>query len=437
MPMASRAKKMAWKPKNALPATWNASMRSDIGSADPSPGTQDALGPDDEDDDQQEETSDVLHVTGDDEGGHLHEHADDEAADQGAVGRAQTTEGDPGEHEQQQAEAHVPLDLVGQAEQDAAEGGQGPAHHPDHEDDAVDVDPGGGGQVPVVRDRPHRLADLRALQHQRDQQQHDHRDDDRGQRPVGHGEDPVVDRALALVVGVGVGEPAVDDLDQVAQHQRQADGDDQRRDQPGAPAAQRPPQAPFVQDADAGSGDHRDDRGRDQRDTAADVDVPGDDGPDGDQFAVGEVGQPGGAEDQRETDGADGDEQAEPDAVDQQLDGLDRAAAGVGGAVDEAEEHRLGAAGTDGDGDRVAVAAQVHTGGQVALGEGDLVLAGSGHRDAEPAVLIGVDGLDLPAVGGRDLHLDTLDRPALAGLERAGDRLARGRGDAGYEQGEG
>src|SRR3954454_15333149 len=271
-------------------------MMSDIGSADPSPAAQDALGSDDEDDDQQEEPSDVLHVTGDDEGGHLHEHADDEAADQGAVGRAQATEGDPGEHQQQQAEAHVPLDLVGEPEQDAPEGRQRPAHHPDHEDDAVDVDPRRGGQVAVVRDGAHRLADLGALEHQRDEHQHDRRDDDRGQGPVGHGEDPVVDRPLALVVGVGVGEPAVDDLDQVAQHQRQADGDDERGDQAGAATAQRTPQAPFVEDADAGSGDHRDDRGRDQRDTAADVDVPGDDGADGDQLAVREVGQPGGAE---------------------------------------------------------------------------------------------------------------------------------------------
>src|SRR3954454_14149757 len=100
MPMASSAKKMAWKPKNALPATWNALMRSDIGSADPSPGTQDALGLDDEDDDQQEQPSDVLHVTGDDEGGHLDEDPDDEAADQSAVGGAQSAQGDPGEHEQ-------------------------------------------------------------------------------------------------------------------------------------------------------------------------------------------------------------------------------------------------------------------------------------------------------------------------------------------------
>src|SRR3954449_6223181 len=202
IPMARSAKKIAWKPKNAFPATWNALMMSDIGSADPSPAAQDALGPEDEDDDQQEEPSDVLHVTGDDEGGHLHEHADDEAADEGAVGRAQAAQGDPGEHEQQQAEAHVPLDLVGQTEQDAPEGGQRPAHHPDHEDDPVDVDPGRGGQVPVVRDRSHRLADLGALQHQRDQDQHDPRDDDRGQRPVGHGEDAVVDGPLALVVGV-------------------------------------------------------------------------------------------------------------------------------------------------------------------------------------------------------------------------------------------
>src|SRR3954468_2340113 len=98
--MASSAKKIAWKPKNALPATWNASRMSDIASADPSPGTQDALGLENEDDDQQEQASDVLHVTGDDEGGHLHEHTDDEAADEGAVGRAQAAQGDPGEHEQ-------------------------------------------------------------------------------------------------------------------------------------------------------------------------------------------------------------------------------------------------------------------------------------------------------------------------------------------------
>src|SRR3954453_8606961 len=106
--MARSAKKIAWKPKNALPGTANASMRSDTGSADPGPAAQDALGPDDEDDDQEEQTSDVLDVVRDDQGGHLDEHTDDDAADQGAVGRAEPAQGDPGEHEQQQPEAHVP-----------------------------------------------------------------------------------------------------------------------------------------------------------------------------------------------------------------------------------------------------------------------------------------------------------------------------------------
>src|SRR5215213_7894290 len=102
-PMASRAKKIAWKPSADLPAMARALRRSLTGSADPYAGAQDALGPDDEDDDQEQQPADVLHVVGDDQRRHLHEDADDDAADQRAVGGAEPAQGDPGEHQQQQA----------------------------------------------------------------------------------------------------------------------------------------------------------------------------------------------------------------------------------------------------------------------------------------------------------------------------------------------
>src|ERR671928_177813 len=117
MPIASSAKKTAWKPRPALPATASASKNSLTTSAHPDAAAQDPLGPDDQDDDQQQQPADVLDVVGDDQRRHLHEDADDEAADQGAVGRAQTAQRDAGEHEQQQPEAHVPLHLVGQTQE--------------------------------------------------------------------------------------------------------------------------------------------------------------------------------------------------------------------------------------------------------------------------------------------------------------------------------
>ena len=51
---------------------------------------------------------------------------DHEGPHQGAVGRPKPAEGDAGEHQQQQAEAHLELDLLG-AEEHAAEAGQGAA----------------------------------------------------------------------------------------------------------------------------------------------------------------------------------------------------------------------------------------------------------------------------------------------------------------------
>src|SRR3954454_17779916 len=101
-PMASSAKKMAWKPRADFPAIAMALRRSLTGSADPCAAAQDPLGPDDEDDDQEQQAADVLHVVGDDQRRHLDEDPDDDAADQGSVGRSQAAQRDAGEHEQQQ-----------------------------------------------------------------------------------------------------------------------------------------------------------------------------------------------------------------------------------------------------------------------------------------------------------------------------------------------
>src|SRR3712207_8042175 len=57
--------------------------------------------------------------------------------------------------------------------------------------------------------------------------------------------------------------------------------------------------------------------------------------------SVREVGQPGRPEDQGQTDRGHGDQQAEADAVDQQLDGANRPASAGAGRVVEREDHAL------------------------------------------------------------------------------------------------
>src|SRR3954447_6033126 len=434
-PMARRAKKIAWKPRADLRAISKALARSVMGSADPYSAAQDALGPDDEDDDEEQEATDVLHVVGDHQRRQLDEAADDQAADERAVRGAETTQGDAGEHEQQQPETHVPLDLVGQPQQHASQRGQRRAHDPHDQDHPVHVDAGGRREVAVVRDGTHGLADLGALQHRGDEEQDDDGDDDREQRPIGHREDAVVDRPLVLVADVGVGESAVDDLDQVAQGQRQADRDDQRGDQPGAAVAQRAPQAEFGHRADGPADHHGDQGGRDERDVQVHVDVPGDDRADRDQLAVREVRQPRRPEDQRQAHGAHRDEQTEPDAVDEELDRTDVAAAGVPAAVVETDDDRLVAARTDGD--RAAVLpSQDDAPGQLVLVDRDDVLTGAGQVDRPFAFGAGLHRVDLVAGGGGDRDRDAPDRAATAGLHRAEHLFALGRRDPGDEGGQ-
>jgi hypothetical protein len=278
--------------------------------------------------------------------------------------------------------------------------------------------PGGRREVSVVGHRPHRLPDLGALQHDGDQDQDGERDDDRCEVGVGHPEQAVVDRPLAAVVRVRLGPAAEDDLVQVPQQHRQADRDDQRGDQAGAAAAQRPPDGQLVERPDARADHHGDQRRGDERHTALDVDEPRGDRTDGDQLAVREVGQAGGAEDQREPDRGHGDEQAEAQALDEQLHPADGATSGAGAAVAERDDHALVASGVDGH--RAGVlAGEDHALGQPLLVDRHGVLARPGQGDHPPAVLVGLDRVDLAAVGGGDDHLDALDRPGEVGLEGA------------------
>ena len=129
-----------------------------------------------------------------------------------------------------------------------------------------DVDAGRGGQVTVVGDGAHGLADLGPLQHEGDADQDDHRQDDRVEVAVGQGQQPVVPGPLRLVVRCRRGPSAVEGLDRVPGGEREPDRDDQCGDQAGAPAAERPPDPELVRRSDESADDHGDQCGHDQRD---------------------------------------------------------------------------------------------------------------------------------------------------------------------------
>ena len=79
-------------------------------------------------------------------------------ADDRAPDRAEATERDGGEDEQQELEAHLERHLLGEAEQDAAQSRERRSDDPHDRDDALDVDSGAGGERRVVGDCPGGLA---------------------------------------------------------------------------------------------------------------------------------------------------------------------------------------------------------------------------------------------------------------------------------------
>ncbi len=153
-----------------------------------------------------------------------------------------------------------------------------------------------------------------------------------------------------------------------------------------------------------------------------------------DHLAVGEVDQAGGAEDQGKADRRHGDEEAELDALDRELEHLPHrhpaaAITGPGFAGREAEDGRPRLPGLDAHGRRVAVRVVEHDAlGECGFVEQHLIGAGLGDLEEEHAFGVGGAGADLVAGGVGDRERRPLDRFALAGLgvldlQRGGDRL--------------
>src|SRR4029450_10943289 len=84
----------------ALRMPWMSSMPGSLLTDSLGPAEQ-ALGPHEQDEDEDEERRGVLEVTGDHQGRELHDHADEQRADQGAERRAQAAQGHRREEQQQ------------------------------------------------------------------------------------------------------------------------------------------------------------------------------------------------------------------------------------------------------------------------------------------------------------------------------------------------
>ena len=105
----------------------------------------------------------------------------------------------------------------------------------------------------------------------------------------------------------------------VAHRQGDSDRHDHHRGEAGRSMPQRPPQALFEGRAEQTRGDDRGQRGEDHVDPMIRVQDERDERAERDHLAVGEVGQTGGAEDQRQSDRGDGDDHRQLQAVGQRL----------------------------------------------------------------------------------------------------------------------
>src|SRR5688572_24170441 len=121
-PMAARAKMMASSSTAARRAFSRISPQSiEPPSSDPFGPPEDALRPHEQDHDEHGQRPDVLQLERDPERRHLDQQPDQETAEQGAVGRAETAEGDAGEHEEEQLEPEAEAHLLIGREQDPSE----------------------------------------------------------------------------------------------------------------------------------------------------------------------------------------------------------------------------------------------------------------------------------------------------------------------------
>ena len=247
----------------------------------------------------------------------LHQ-AEQDAAGQRPVGVADPAEHHGGEHRQQQQPAGARGQAGGDGGEHAGQPGQAAGKQPGVGHHAAGVDAAHLGQVEAVGQRPHRLAHQRGLQHQPDQREHDAGGDH-------HGHLDRADRQAEGVPGlvaVDVEQPVLPgpaELDQVADHERQPDRDQQQLQDAGAAPAHRAPQGGLQRKA------HRRDRRQGRQDRhgqghpGADVDREGHVAAERHEVAVGEVDELQDPVDQRQPDRAERVDGAARQAVDRGL----------------------------------------------------------------------------------------------------------------------
>jgi hypothetical protein len=391
--------------------------------SDPLGPPEQALRPHEQDHDQSEEGTDVLQFRRHPERDHEREHADQQRSDHRPVVGAQPAECHRGEHQQEELGAHQPTDLAVQAEEHGSRGDERPTDEPYGRDHPVDVDAGRGRQVVAVGDGPHRLAHLRLAECDGgtdEEEQPDHDDQEfLGQHVDGTDREQWV--GLHGVLLVRAGTLAEEEQEEEAQEQRQPDGHDHHRRETGAAFAQRAPQSPVDRSGPDSTEDEGEHACEDQVDAEDGVEEVGHEGAEHDLFGQREVDEAGGSEDQRETDGAQPDDQAEDDPLVQQAGATGEDAVtllvpgGTGGITfREVEQNPGHLAGACFDRKLLLVGSdQFDAGRERVHVQLDDVLAGPGkiHRDEPgrigraPTDLV-ADGLDHPIRDDRLEHDD-------------------------------
>lgn len=168
----------------------------------------------------------VTHIVGDDERAHVRHDADDQRADQRAVGGAEAAERHRGEHQQDQGRAGVPGDAVQvDAEQHAGQGCHRAREDPDHADHLIHVDAGCRGERRVVGHGSCGAAESRLVKEQGDAD--DHADgDERGDQRRHVGGDRSELEAVRHRFDDAFDVATEEELERVLQRHGQADGDD-------------------------------------------------------------------------------------------------------------------------------------------------------------------------------------------------------------------
>src|SRR5690625_1256365 len=137
--------------------------------------SEDALWPEEEDENHHQECDPGPVRRIEERTGRLPDDAYHQGANQGAVRVADGPQDPRGEEGEEQQQATLGSQLDAEAVQGSASGGECPADDPGPHDHAFGVDAGHPGQVRIVGGGPHRLAHLRVLEEQVDEEDQEQR----------------------------------------------------------------------------------------------------------------------------------------------------------------------------------------------------------------------------------------------------------------------